>query len=174
MTSLFNFAKWQLAHSFDKRATEVDTEVERNLSCHKMLLWCHLLDHLHARRRAADLFNTFAVQCLYYTVHKTCWLRKFTIVCKINVAITEVSVNGVWVKRIVRRVPKYGFSLQEQLRPNDKVVSQDILRLFEWFPYSISLKICKIWLYDRTWKIWLYNVCYRVRRGAIFVLNFVS
>jgi len=43
-----------------------------------------------------------------------------------------------------------------QLRPSDIVVSHDIWRLFQWFPDWIRLKICKIWLHDLTWKIWLF------------------
>jgi len=43
VTSVFNFANCQLTHCFVERESEVDTEsevdkeVERNLSCHKML-----------------------------------------------------------------------------------------------------------------------------------------
>jgi len=32
-----SFAKWQLTHSFVEREAEVDPEVERNLSCHKLI-----------------------------------------------------------------------------------------------------------------------------------------
>ena len=60
-----------------------------------------------------------------------------------------------------------------QLRPSDVVVSLHILIVLMVL-CGITLKICKIWLYDLKWKIWLYNVCYRLHRGATFVLKFVS
>ena len=51
---------------------------------------------------------------------------------------------------------KAGAICRMQFRPIDGVVSPDILRLFWWFLYWIRLKICKIRLYDLTWKIWLF------------------
>ena len=51
---------------------------------------------------------------------------------------------------------KVGSVCRMQLRPSDTVVSPYIMRLFKWFPYWIRLKICKIWLYDLTWKIRLF------------------
>jgi len=43
-----------------------------------------------------------------------------------------------------------------QLRPSNIVVLPSVLWLFKWFPYWIRLKVCKMWLYDLTWKIWLF------------------
>jgi len=53
VTSVSKFAIFQLTHSFVKRESQVDTEVERNLSCRKLLLMSS--DYLRAHERTEDL-----------------------------------------------------------------------------------------------------------------------
>jgi len=58
LTSVSNFSKRQLTLSFVERKSEVDAEVERNLSCHKTLWWCHILHYLRARKKNSENFQT--------------------------------------------------------------------------------------------------------------------
>jgi len=79
-----------LTHSFLERESEVDPEVERNLLCHKMLY--NFIYYLSALKRAADLLIRSLCSAFITLFTKHLDSTKFTILCRINVAIIEVSV----------------------------------------------------------------------------------